>query len=94
MRYLIKESKQYKKVFRKMVVSGKFDRVKLEQTIDIIASGEQLPEKYKDHKLSGGMKDFRECHVGSDLLLIYKIIDDELVLSLINLGSHSEIFGK
>ncbi len=74
-------------------MSGKFDRVKLEQIIDIIANGKKLPEKYKDHKLSGGMKDFRECHVAPDLLLIYRIIDEELVLSLINLGSHSKLFG-
>jgi len=77
-----------------MCKSGRYDRRKLEDIIDIIASGKKLSEKYKDHKLSGDMKNFRECHIAPNLLLIYEIIDDKLVLILLDIGSHSELFRK
>ena len=51
---------------------------------------ESLPEKYKDHSLSGNYVNFRECHLKPDWLLIYKV--DEETLYLTRLGSHSELF--
>ncbi len=51
----------------------------------------QLPEKYKDHALSGEWQGCRDCHIKSDLVLIYEIDGDELIL--IRIGSHSELFG-
>ena len=66
---------------------------KIEETIDILASGEKLPALYRDHKLTGELSDCRECHIKSDLLLIYKIEKNELILVLVNIGSHSELFG-
>jgi mRNA interferase YafQ len=50
----------------------------------------KLVEKYKDHQLIGKMKDFRECHIKPDLLLIYMIEDE--TLKLVDIGSHSELF--
>ncbi|WP_109078489.1 type II toxin-antitoxin system YafQ family toxin [Aggregatibacter kilianii] len=50
-----------------------------------------LPAKYKDHQLTGNMKDFRDCHIKNDLVLIYRLVDDDL--HLIRLNTHSEIFG-
>ena len=57
-----------------------------------LLNGIELEKKYKDHQLKGNMKEFRECHIKPDLLLMYGIIDD--VLELVNIGSHSEIFKK
>ena len=51
-----------------------------------------LPEKYKDHKLSGNYAGYRECHIEPDWLLIYKIYDDKLILVLTCTGSHSDLF--
>ena len=50
----------------------------------------ELDYKYKDHQLKGSLKEYRECHIKPDLLLMYSIIND--VLELVNIGSHSEIF--
>ena len=50
----------------------------------------KLVDKYKDHQLVGKLKDFRECHVKPDLLLIYMIEDN--TLKLVDIGSHSELF--
>ena len=51
-----------------------------------------LEPKYKDHALIGDYKDFRECHVKANLLLIYRHFGDELLLARI--GSHQALFKK
>ena len=56
--------------------------------------GEPLPEKNRDHDLSGDWVGHRECHILPDWLLIYRIEDDVLVLTLARTGSHSDLFGK
>lgn len=64
-------------------------------TKDIIwqlANNEELASKYKDHALIGSYKGFRECHVKPDLLLIYKKQNEILLLTCVEIGSHSELF--
>lgn len=65
---------------------------KIERTIDILASGQKLPKGFQDHKLNGELSAYRECHIKGDLLLIYKIEKEILVLILINIGAHSQLF--
>lgn len=65
---------------------------KLITVVDILASGETLDAKYKDHGLVGKYKGTRECHIEPDWLLIYEIHNEVLVLMLSRLGSHSEVF--
>jgi len=70
------------------------DLTELDIVITTLAKGEKLPEKYKDHALtdSRNYKDKRECHVKNDLLLVYEIIDNMLILDLVRLGTHSDLF--
>ena len=56
--------------------------------------GKALPEKHKDHALTGNWFGHRECHVLPDWLLIYRIEDEVLVLTLARTGTHSDLFGK
>ena len=65
---------------------------KLFEIIEILANGNQLPTKYRDHELTGNYKDTRECHIEPDWLLIYEIRENILVLMLNRVGSHSELF--
>ena len=58
----------------------------------LLVAGQKLPEKYQDHRLIGNYKEYRECHVFPDRLLIYKINNTELELLLFRTGSHSELF--
>ncbi len=92
--YTVRRSKQFEQSFKKLQYSGTKNSIKKEiaTVIDILIAGKLFPEKYKDHKLIGEFKDYRECHARPDLLLIYQILDDELVLVLINIGSHSELY--
>lgn len=51
-----------------------------------------LDRKYLDHELRGKYIGYRECHIKNDLLLVYKIERDILVLELFDLGTHSDLF--
>ncbi len=66
----------------------------LEDIVASLAMGEPLPEKNKDHALTGNWTGHRECHILPDWLLIYRIEDDVLVLTLARTGTHSDLFGK
>jgi len=65
----------------------------LKEVVDQLADGMPLPEKNKDHALTGKWVNHRECHVFPDWLLIYKIEEVCLVLILTRTGSHSDLFG-
>ena len=60
--------------------------------IDLLAHGQPLPAKYKDHALTGNYKGCRECHIQPDWLLIYEVEQEALFLYLIRTGTHSDLF--
>ena len=60
------------------------------EVVKLLANDVPLPEKYRDHALTGDWKDFRDCHIKPDLVLIYRKPDDEF-LQLARIGSHSEL---
>ncbi len=83
-------STQFKKDFRK-IRRGSIDDLKLIFAIIItLENNNILHRKYRDHELTGNWINFRECHIKPDLLLIYRILNNELQLA--RLGSHSELF--
>jgi len=89
----ILRTNRFKKNFKRVSNWPKFNRNSLEYILEKLSNLEKLDIKYRDHQLNGGMKDYRECHIQSDILLIYEIKKDELILLLIDIGSHSEMFG-
>lgn len=86
-------SGQFKKDYKVAVKRG-CDPKKLEEVISLLCSETPLPEKYRDRALtnSRNYKDMRECHIQPDWLLIYKVVQDMLILKLIRTGSHSDLF--
>lgn len=90
MTHEIKPGSQFKKDTKKAEKQG-VDISLVKDVINILASGEKLPEKYLPHKLTG--YDYYECHIQPDLLLIYDIDIAANILYLVRLGSHSELFG-
>lgn len=55
-----------------------------------LAADQAIPRRNVDHPLSGEWRDFRDCHIRPDLILIYRKPDDQ-TLELVRLGSHSEL---
>ena len=83
--------------FRKDYKLAKKRGLKMEalaEVVTLLAKGEALPEKNRDHSLSGNWIGHRECHVLPDWLLIYRIENEVLVLTLTRTETHSDLLGK
>ena len=65
---------------------------KLEEVVKLLVAQEPLPERLRDHALTGNWRGFRDCHIEPDWLLIYRVVGNELQLA--RTGSHAELFGK
>lgn len=91
MKYSIERTSQFKNDFKLAVKQG-LNIKKLERVIEILSNGDKLPEINRDHELKGNYKGYRECHIESDWILIYKISETILVLSLVRTGTHSRLF--
>jgi len=89
-KYEIKRTSRFKKDYKRIVKRG-YNVQLLSDAICILASGDALPPEYNDHALIGNFKDFRECHILPDWLLIYKINEDILTLVLTRTGTHSDL---
>lgn len=80
----------FKKEVKK--IKNEKDKLELKKVLDILLENKNLPSKYRPHPLGGNYKNYMECHIKPDLLLIYKIEKKELRLYVIRIGSHSELF--
>ncbi len=91
MKYEVVKLKRFRKNLKKMLRRGK-DINKLETVVSMLARGEPLPAKYKDHALSGDLEGLRDCHIENDWVLLYYIEDNVLVLTLTDTGTHADLF--
>lgn len=64
----------------------------LKEVVEILASGQKLADRYRDHRLIGDYRGFRECHIEPDWLLVYRIDEAAVELFLFRTGSHSDLF--
>lgn len=62
----------YRKTFRRLSKNGNFPRQEIDRIVQMLVSGNPLPQKYRDHALKGKFTGYRECHIQSDLLLMYR----------------------
>lgn len=69
------------------------DFSRLEEAVDLLLAGQNLPERYKDHELRGKFAGIRECHVAPDWLLLYEKDNDRLLLLLLRTGTHRDVLG-
>lgn len=91
MKYKIIRTSRFKKDFKLAKKRG-CDLNLLFKAIEMLANGEQLPEFYDDHSLKGIYEGYRECHIQPDWLLVYRITESVLILTLYRIGSHSDLF--
>lgn len=91
MKYDLVITNSCKRDIKKAAKQGK-DIDLLFKVVDLLSEGKELEPKFKDHKLSGSYEGKRECHIEPDFLLIYQILAKEIVLLLVRVGTHSELF--
>ena len=90
---MIQYTNKMKQDIKRIAKRGR-DIGKLTTVLHLLASVEQLPEKYQDHPLKGEMRGYRECHIEPDWLLVYLITQDNLVLLACGTGTHSDLFDE
>lgn len=90
--YSIFRTKQFKKSFKKIISHKNFKKEVFEYVVLQLQQNNKLDEKFKDHQLIGNYVGYRECHLQNDILLIYYYENKEIVLVLVDIGSHSELF--
>ena len=92
-KYIVKPTSKFRKDYKLAVKRGlKTDLLKA--VVTDLAMGKELSDKHRDHALTGNWIGHRECHILPDWLLVYRIEDDVLILTLTRTGTHSDIFGK
>lgn len=92
MNYSVVPTKKFRRQYRKLTKLNSKLLKELQKVIDLLAEGAALPAKNNIHKLSGKYNNYWECHIAPDWLLVYSYHHDELILELIAIGSHSELF--
>lgn len=92
-KYTVKPTTQFKKDYKLAMKRGLKIKL-LEDIVVALAMGFPLPDKNKDHALTGSWIGHRECHILPDWLLIYRIENDTLVLTLTRTGTHSDLFSR
>ncbi len=91
-KYKLVLSSRFKKDL-KQCVRRNYDIARLDYVVEILISGNKLPEKHRDHNLTGNWNTHCECHIEPDWILMYRIDNDLLVLILTRTGTHSDLFG-
>lgn len=91
MKYIVKPTAKFQRDLKRIQERG-YDISLLTDIIKKLANGESLPEKNRDHNLSGDYSGCRECHITPDWLLVYEIDNGELILYLTRTRSHSDLF--
>ena len=90
--YTLVPSRRFRKQVEIVKKSNPSLLKKLETTIETLRVGNQLSITQRDHKLTGQLHEFRECHVAPNWLLIYRQHKDVLILELLSTGTHSTLF--
>jgi mRNA interferase YafQ len=85
----LSQTNQFKKDIKQAQKRGK-DLAKLKTIIDLLLAKKPLPPKNRDHQLAGNWAGHRDCHIDTDWILIYQILDDEIRLE--RTGTHSDLF--
>ena len=89
MKYNLFKTNQFKRTYKKLKLSDSQEEMFIDVVYKLL-NGIELEKKYKDHTLTGNYSNYRECHLKTDILLIYQYSQN--LLKLVDIGSHSSLF--
>lgn len=89
-KYELQVTNTFRRDFKK-IKKRNYNLSLLNDIVEMLLDGKTLPDKNKDHALTGNWNGYRECHIQPDWLLVYKIYENTLVLSLFRTGTHSDL---
>jgi mRNA interferase YafQ len=85
-------STSFKKDYKRLSNNEKIISA-IDDAIFLLAKGESLPIKYKEHPLQGNWKGYSDCHIFPDIVLIFKRDLENDILKLARIGNHIQVFG-
>lgn len=92
--YEISKSTRFKKAYKKVASHQKFKKSEFEKVLNALINRETLDKKYDDHKVAKNsfpeIQGMRILHLSPNICLIYKVLDDEKVIYLYDIGSHQD----
>ena len=91
MKYRLRTTKQYDKQLKKCLKRG-YDEFKLKEVVNCLVEGRELDMKYHAHRLSSKFDYCWECHISPDWLLLWEYDEENVILLLLQTGTHSDIF--
>ena len=91
--YAVQPTRRYEKSLKRLIRSGRFSILDVDAVINVLRMGRKLDAQYRNHSLHGEYARCFECHIKSDLLLIYELNEAEQILTTVDIGSHSDLFG-
>lgn len=89
-KYTVKPTSRFKQQYKKMSRSGNYNMNEIDEVINILSRGDNLPNEYFPHPLNGQLDDLWGCHIRSDWVLVYSRNDQVLVLTLYSTGKHDK----
>lgn len=90
--YEVAYTNKFKRDLKRCEKRG-FPMIEFQKVVALLKIDNQLPPKYRQHKLTGNYEGCWECHIKADWLLVWEEHENELVLLLTDTGSHADLFG-
>jgi mRNA interferase YafQ len=89
-------ARSFLKDWDRLYRSGRYNMGQLKEAMMLLIAGDApLGPEWKDHALKGDWSGARECHIGGDFLLIYRLdeaVDPSGMVVFVRAGTHSELF--
>ncbi|MBP6782014.1 MAG: type II toxin-antitoxin system YafQ family toxin [Ottowia sp.] len=86
-------TRAFRKDWQRLTHSGRYDMRRLKEAmLLLIAADAPLGPEWLDHALKGEWSDHRECHIGGDFLLIYRLSEADSHIVFVRAGTHAELF--
>lgn len=89
--FIVRRANRFKKD-SKLYRHNKEVLVELEKILAVLIKGGELPARNANHRLSGDFKNYFDCHIKPDVILVYEMDWEEKTILLLRIGSHSELF--
>ena len=92
--YGVVELREFRRSIKRVSQYRNFDRLELDRVVELLRADKRLEPRHKDHALKGKYLGIRECHIKNDLLLLYEKHENKLILYLVDIGTHTSVFGE
>ena len=92
--YEIRYAQGARKSLKRRRRGGSFPEDVFEELLALFICGRSLPTRFQDHALQGDFIGYRECHLGFNLLVVYKRNDERRIITISEVGTHPELFSE